>query len=868
MRRGVGGLLTKYFLAILILLVSLFHLDVAQSEEAKFMGEGKKGHPKIESVLLDLQEKYFVQERAVTNEFAKRHQIQTDKDGRAIVFIQPEGGKTKEAIDIETLKAYGCEIIKSGDTVVKAKVPISMLDLIADQIKGISFIKRPDRPLADVVSQGVTLTGAPFYYSSGYEGQNVKIAVIDLGFAGLSSAVAAGEVPNSVIKIDCTGTDCVNTDFSSETEDHGTAVAEIVHDMAPGAQLYLIKIEDPLDLMNAKDYCIGNGIEIINHSVAWFNTNFYDGACYFDNPVCTANHAYRNGILWVNSAGNYGKRHYEAIFQDSDGDRLHNVTSNSNYIAISANAGDPIIATLTWDAWPVTDQDYDLLLYNSSNVLVAASMNWQNGTQPPSEEIAYFVPTSGTYYLAVKKYSATSNHKFEIFSFYHDLNPYVASSSITSPSDAMGVMAVAAINQANWATGPQEDFSSQGPTTDGRIKPDMSGPDGVSNSVYGSFFGTSASSPHVAGGAALILSSNPTLSVSQLWDAITSSAIDMGLNGKDTIYGYGRLNLAPLYATINLYPNTVDFGDVLVGAISDKLVTIRNDGNANLMIGTITLPSAPYQIITDNCSGATLPFETSCTLTIRFSPTSAALFRSSLSIPSNDPNHSLATAFLNGMGIYEIALSSPLNQASFLARSSNSPPIFQWYARVPFNRYELQFSGDVTFTNIAVRLRIFGNVNGKSIGPYQWKKILLIPGQGGGIIYWRVVGTRSDGASGISDIRSMVVPPPHPVENPNLSTTSRTGLPTLTWQNNFNIKFKAWFGSDGSFSKKSVLFFNLFNANPDREAFSKALTPFQWLTIRRLVGDVSGQTIYWYVESWDSLNRYTKTGVMTFGLTD
>ena len=112
-----------------------------------------------------------------------------------------------------------------------------------------------------------------------------------------------------------------------------------------------------------------------------------------------------------------------------------------------------------------------------------------------------------------------------------------------NPADASGMMAIGAIDYRNWATGPQEFYSSQGPTNDGRIKPDLMGPDFVSNSVYGIFAGTSAASPHVAGAAALILSRHPNYSASQLWDNLTSSAIDLGSNGKDNIYGYGLVNL-------------------------------------------------------------------------------------------------------------------------------------------------------------------------------------------------------------------------------------------------------------------------------------------------------------------------------------
>jgi subtilisin family serine protease len=860
----------KYCLPILFILIFIcLYWNSAQSKESLFLKEGKKIHPKIESFLSDLQEKHVLEGRVLSKSFAQRHNIKMDEQDRVVVFLYPEAGKSKDSINIETLKAYGCEVIKSGDAVIKSKVPISMLDVIADQVEGVSFIKLPDRPLADVVSEGVSITGASTYHSAGYAGENVKVAIIDLGFAGLSATISSGELPTSVIKLDCTGIDCAPTDFPSEEEAHGTAVAEIVHDMAPSAQLYLMKVGDRLDLKNAKDYCIANGIKVINHSVGWFNSNFYDGACYFDNSVCMANHAYQNGILWVNAAGNAAKNHFEATYTDADGDGLHDVTSDSNYITINADAGDLFVAHLTWDAWPATNQDYDLLLYNSSNVLVAAGMNWQTGTQTPTESIGYIVPASGVYYLAVKKYNATSNHRFQIFTFYHDLNPYVASSSLASPADATGVMTVAAIDWANWTTGPQEYYSSQGPTTDGRIKPEVSGPDKNSSYTYGGIFpGTSAAAPHVAGAAALILSSQPTLTVSQLWEVITSSAIDMGASGQDNIYGYGRLNLPAFYPGITVFPTSVDFSDVIIGYGAVGTVTIQNSGNANLVIGSITSPSSPFEIIGDDCSGKTLPFGTECTLTIRFSPILAGLFNSSINIPSNDPQRNPAVSYLSGVGIHEIMLSSPMDQSSFDACSLYVPPTFKWNPKESFNSYSVQFSEDSTFSTIRVRIRVSGKTTEKTMSSSQWKRILRIPGDQGGTVYWRVVGTQAGGRSAISDSHSIMISAPQPVGNPILSPTSRMGLPNLMWQNNCNIKFKAWFGSTADFSEKKALSFHLSNPDLDGGTFSRELTTSQWKAIRRLVNDLTDSTIYWCVESQDPLKRPAITELMYFILTD
>jgi len=537
-----------------ILALNLTFFTAAGAQDLNMAVEKGDIHPKVESSLWEL-EKELEKGAMAAQAFAQSRNIRIGHQNKVTVYLISEPGRT---IDETSLQAYGAEVMKSADNVWKARVPITMLATIADTVEGVSFIKLPDRPIPLAIeSEGVGLTGASIYHSAGYTGSDVKVAVIDLGFAGLSSAISDSELPNTVVMIDCTGSSCVPTDFSSETELHGTACAEIVYDMAPETELYLIKIEDTLDLRDAKDYAIANGIKVISHSVGWVNTNFYSGECYYSNPVCTAKDAYSNGILWVNAMGNHAEGHYKATFTDSDGNRWHNVSGDDETINIAANAGDIIQVALTWNAWPYTDQDYDLYLgyyYKGSFYIdiVAWSETRQPGTQPPTELISYSVSVTGTYYLGIRKYSATSDHQLELFSANHYTYPAVASSSIISPADAIGVMAVGAINHGNWTTGPQEPFSSQGPTNDGRTKPEISGPDGVSSYTYGGNFpGTSAATPHVAGAAALFLSKNPTYSISQLWVALTSSAVNMGSSGQDNIYGYGRLSLPPIPPTLS-----------------------------------------------------------------------------------------------------------------------------------------------------------------------------------------------------------------------------------------------------------------------------------------------------------------------------
>ena len=95
-----------------------------------------------------------------------------------------------------------------------------------------------------------------------------------------------------------------------------------------------------------------------------------------------------------------------------------------------------------------------------------------------------------------------------------------------------------------------EFYSSQGPTIDGRTKPDIVGHDSVSGMTYGpsdgclsGFAGTSASSPEVAGAAALVKQVYPKYAPAEVRQYLMRSAKDLGTPGVDNETGAGELAL-------------------------------------------------------------------------------------------------------------------------------------------------------------------------------------------------------------------------------------------------------------------------------------------------------------------------------------
>jgi hypothetical protein len=194
-----------------------------------------------------------------------------------------------------------------------------------------------------------------------------------------------------------------------------------------------------------------------------------------------------------------------------------------------------------------------------------------------------------------------------------------------------------------------------------------------------------------------------------------------------------------------------------------------------------------------------------------------------------------------------------------------SLPAFSWSASETFNGYDVQFSSGSSFGTVAVSVPV--SVPGITILPDIWKAIMLVPGPSGGTVYWRVVGTRADGSTQKSEVGSIVIDVPLPAGNPTIAPTVRHPKPILTWRTNCNTKFKAVFGSDSGFTKKT---YSLEIGNPAGGDFTmfKTLTTLQWMKVKLLVKNKSGSTIYWYIESWDELGRYAKTDVMSFVLTD
>jgi hypothetical protein len=388
-----------------------------------------------------------------------------------------------------------------------------------------------------VPGEGVTVTGAELWHQAGITGQGIRVGVLDLGFKDYDKLLGRG-LPEQVVAMSFVpGVEPEDSD-----EVHGAAVAEIVHEMAPDAELYLAYYDgDDVSYGNALDWLISQNVQIISHSAGGV-VGPMDGS---DRDAALVDSIADMGILWVNSAGNEADVHYRGTFADSDGDGCHEFPDGTESMGLVAGPGGARVF-LNWDDWTGVDQDYDLYVFDGDGTLVGASEDYQSGEagQGPVEVVVNrSVEPETTLYAQICAARAQRAVTFDLYVSGYAIEFPVAEHSLVSPADARGSFSVGAVD---WASGELVIYSSQGPTNDGRMKPDISAPTGVSSESYpapDTFTGTSASAPHVSGAAALVWSANPDFTAEDVKQYLIDNAIDVSPPGPESESGYGALQL-------------------------------------------------------------------------------------------------------------------------------------------------------------------------------------------------------------------------------------------------------------------------------------------------------------------------------------
>ena len=421
------------------------------------------------------------------------------------------------------------------------------------------------------------------------------------------------------------------------TSDEGRAMLQIIHDVAPGSELgfHTAAGGQANFAQGIRQLANDANCDVIVDDIFYFAEPMF-----MDGEVAQAvSDVVDQGVAYFSSAGNNADRSYDTAedstpnvgFVDSgrDGSNepasglsgdLHDFDTTDSvdvYQEITVPSGVTLSMSLQWDDPFLSicgcfdsDTDIDLFVLNAAADSVLTSSQSSN-LPGDAVEIVQFSNLGGeerTLNIAITRADGppAGRMKYNIFSSAIQIEEHdTESPTAFGHSNARGAAAVAAAFWGNTAvfddgTTTLNNFSSEGGIpilfdTDGTRKaspevrrtPDFTAPDGANTTFFGqqindgddfpNFFGTSAAAPHAAAVAALMLSVDPSLAPSQVYQSMEDSAIDIlqrtSATGEQPVAaGFDRFSGAGLIQASEAAPLPVEVADLRATASQDAVV--------------------------------------------------------------------------------------------------------------------------------------------------------------------------------------------------------------------------------------------------------------------------------------------------------
>jgi hypothetical protein len=499
-----------------------------------------------------------------------RSSVRVERDGTALVDIEAE----VTAALLRRIEALGGHIESSFARfeAIRAYVPLGRIEALAESPE-VRSIRPADQAITNKIntSQGDVAhraNGARANFA--VDGSGTKICALSNGVDALAGVQGSGDLPAVDVLAGQAG-----SGFGTE----GTAMLEIVFDLAPGADLGFATAFNGLaqfaqNILDLRDLL---GCDVIVDDVFYFaEPTFQDGII-----AQAVEQVVADGAVYFSSAGNSGNLNdgtagvWEGDYADSGVDiiipgrtsgRLHDFGGGEVSNQLTRDA--PFVVTLQWsDPQGGSANDYDLCVLDSTLTFVfECSTNTQAGGQNPFEIIG---PSFAGERLVVINTGNPADSRYLSLNTHRGRLALATAGQTSGHAAAERAFGVAAVDVATAGAGafsggaanPVELFSSDGPrrvffeadgtpitpgdfsSTGGtqRLKPDVTAADGVATATpgFGTFFGTSAAAPHAAAIAGLLLSFDPDLTEADIRDVFSQTALDIEASGVDRDSGAG-----------------------------------------------------------------------------------------------------------------------------------------------------------------------------------------------------------------------------------------------------------------------------------------------------------------------------------------
>jgi hypothetical protein len=526
-----------------------------------------------------------------------------------ILGVEPDGSvrariHLRRGVDADAaIRALGVRVARVSDDrrVLFAALSAAEIDRVAAQpaVAKISPIVGAKVNAGSVLSEGVAaLRVDRVQQALRVTGKRVRIGVISDGIASIAAPAATGDIPATKAGVPRVELCPLNDNDGDE----GTAMLEIVHDVAPDAALAFCPafgdagqegLADAVTWLATKAFG-GKGADVIVDDVGYLTEPFFQ-----DGVIAQAvDAAVARGVSYFSSAGNSADAHYEHVYEDivpgddfvfpydtHDFGTVAGLAPDIGWDGVVAGNGNFFAAFLQWnDPFGGAANDFDLYIFDADGDLAGdpasdfpdGAPGWeeQDGDDDPLE-IAYIVndapgPTPvGTikgFFMVIDRFFADPSKLLELqFNGLFAVDPAknIPEGSIFGHAASRGAMAVAATGAVENIDGTPnpgldviEEFSSRGPSRifftpkgkpapEVRRKPNVTAVDGTSVTgvnFFTPFFGTSASAPHAAAVATLLKDIDPHLGPAGIARILRETARERGAPGFDTTWGFGLVD--------------------------------------------------------------------------------------------------------------------------------------------------------------------------------------------------------------------------------------------------------------------------------------------------------------------------------------
>ncbi len=507
----------------------------------------------------------------------------------ALLLLDDQGrvGTRITATDVDGLEPVlvdlGMEIWGSFPEhyLIEGALPIAAIgeleSLVDLGMQGALAIPKPVTSVGLVTSQADVVHETDRVRNSlpmGFDGTGVTIGVLSDSYdvlGGAAAGVASGDLPNVTVL----------QELASGGTDEGRAMVELIHDLAPGADVAFATAfgGEAVFANNIRALADFGSDVIVDDVINLFEPFFQDGivAQAVDDVVTN------QGVTYFSSAGNNADQAYESAFRPANdiffADVFHDFDPGPGVDtrqSITLAPGQSITFGLQWDDPFLTangvDTDLTIGLFADGTNTVVALNDFNNvGFQVPVEIVSFtnLNPTPAQFDVFIVLNSGPAPAQMKYLNFgASGSGPITFNEFGTFSPTVVGHAAAANANSVGAVDYFDQDvpdvITAEGPTTilfnaDGTRKgspetrqtPTFAAIHTTDTTFFGfdvdgngfpNFSGTSAAAPHAAAVAALMLQADPTLTPQQVQTTLINTAEDIGAPGSDVLTGAGLIN--------------------------------------------------------------------------------------------------------------------------------------------------------------------------------------------------------------------------------------------------------------------------------------------------------------------------------------